>query len=563
MAVTMSTFYKFDSRGLPDTLKSTAAQSAFVEKVAKLLQNDAEDHAYLAAVVGMLVVDGFNDVTSASFTNGFWSIRGEAAGSVKQSDGVTDVPNRDIYDTTAADLKRLPGHKNYVYYQELATVARRLIENAGEIPPDEPAFFGQIRSFADDYSEHGPEGETLDLPDLSSSGSADSVDDIRPDNIRAVAVIHASNQLEQLGLFRAVDSITETFMNGQLPVGFGSGGKQLDDYYWNSEFRLSEPARHMQYARVVGAASSEQSTEVQPNGQFDTLMLRFVSALAEYDRQRRVADIVGSQGSSALSLTAEQVRSAGRNLAANTSLYGWGGTQFAARRLAGHIQTAFKILGSSEIQSAYGVSGPYQVIERVSTQDTGSSANIVKFRTLADAGQKMLNIVAKYSTVWNGSSGKPLFPDEGGSGTAAVADATSAVADAITAGFSATIAAFSKKQNGEVDHVEAAGGQPDEQPAPAAASTSSSGTPSDISAADQAELMRQAGNWLSVQGIKNDQVEQNAEPSETQYAPSIPTFGPSGGSSNGDLSGQIQQMINTGQAPSIDQLKNLVMPGSH
>ena len=380
MAVTMSTFYKFDTRGLPDTLKDAAAQDAFVQKVAGLLQTTRSTMRTLAAVVGMLVVDGFNDITLPSFTNGFWSIRGEAAGSVKQSDGVTDVQNKDIYDTTASDLKRLPGHKSYVYYQELAAVSRRLIANADKIPPDEPAFFGQIRSFADDYSVNGPAGDTLDLPDLTASGSADSVDDIRPDNIRAVAVIHASNQLEQLGLFRAVDSITETFMNGQLPVGFGSGGKQLDDYYWNSEFRLSEPARHMQYARVVGAPSTEKSTKVQPNTQFDDLMLRFVSALAEYDRQRRVADIVGSQGSTALSLTAEQVRTAGRNLAANASLYGWGGTQFAARRLATHIQTAFKILGTSEIQSAYGVTGPYQVIERVSTQDTGSSANIVKFR---------------------------------------------------------------------------------------------------------------------------------------------------------------------------------------
>ena len=561
MAIKISRNYKFDSRGLPDTLKSPDQQHAFVDKVGELLQNDASDEAYLAAVVGMLVLDGYNYISSPSFTNGFWTIRGEAAGGVKQSDGSPDVPNRHIYDTTVTDLKALPGHKSYVYFQELATVARRLIANADEIPPNEPAFFGQIRGFADDYSQQGPTGDTLDLPDLTSTGTASAVDDIRPDNIRAVAVIHASNQLEQLGLFRTVDSITETFMNGQLPVGFGSGGKQLDDYYWKSEFRLSEPARHMQYARVVGAPSTEKSVDVAPNTQFDDLMMRFVSALAEYDRQRRVADIVGSQGSNALSLTAEQVRSAGRSLAANTSLYGWGGTQFAARRLASHIQTAFKILGSSEIQSAYGVNGPYQVIERVSTQDTGSSANIVKFRTLADAGQKILNIVAKYSTVWNSSQGNPLFADEGGAGTAAVANATTAVADAITAGFTATIAAFSNKNAGAAAAMH---NQPAAQPAPAAPSNPTSGATYDIAPEDQAELMRQAGNWLSVQGIKNDQVEQYSEPAETQYAPSIPTFGPSGGSSgNGDISGQIQQMISTGQAPSLDQLKNLVMPGAH
>lgn len=550
MAVTMSTLFSFDPRGLPDGLADQAAQDALVQKVADMLQNDAQDHAYLAAVVGMLVLDGFTDITSPSFTNGFWTIRGEASGSIKESDGVTDVENKSVYDTTVNDLKKLPGHRSYVYYQELAAVARKLIANADQIPPDEAAFFGQIRSFADDYSENGPAGDTLDLPDLTSGGAADSVDDIKPDNIRAVAVIHASNQLENLGLFRTIDSITETFMNGQLPVGFDKGGRLLDKYYWNAEFRLSEPARHMQYARVVGAPSTEPSTDVQPNTQFDDLMLRFVSALAEYDRQQRVADIVGGQKSSALALTAEQVRTAGRNLAANASLYGWGGTQFAARRLADHVQVAFDILGATEVQSAYGVNGPWQVIERVSTQNTGSSPNIVKFRTLADAGQKILNIVAKYASAWSGSTGKPLFADEGGTGTAAVADA-------LSEGFARTIEALTGQAR-----LAARGNAG--APAGAGAAGTATAAASDISPADQAELMRQSGNWLSVQGIKNDQVEQYSEPSETQYAPSLPSMSPTASTSNnGDISGEIQKMINTGQAPSIDQLKSLVMPGSH
>ena len=123
-----------------------------------------------------------------------------------------------------------------------------------------------------------------------------------------------------------------------------------------------------------------------------------------------MSDIVSGQRTSALSLTAEAVRQAGRNLAANASLYGWGGTQFAARRLAKHVSTAFDILSNPDIQAAYGVDGPYKVVERVATEQWGAAPNIVKYRALAEAGRNILNIIAKYSTIWSGTD-RPLFND--------------------------------------------------------------------------------------------------------------------------------------------------------
>jgi hypothetical protein len=346
-------------------------------------------------------------------------------------------------------------------------------------------------------------------------------------------------------------------MNGQLPVGFDRGGRALDDYYWTSEFRLSEAARHTQYSRVLGEPSSEKSVDVQPNTQLGDHMIRFISALAEYDRQQRVADIVGGQRASALTLTAEQVRSAGRNLAANASLYGWGGTQFAARRLADHVHKAFKILGAPEIQNAYGVDGPWKVIERVSAQEFGTTPNIAKYRTLADAGQKILNLVAKYAAVWTGSTGRPLFEDDGNSGTAAIADA-------FAEGFARTIQELKSGQTAMAAmHAAGAGGAVGG--GSSAAATAPATATADISREDQAELMRQAGNWLSVTGTKSDQVEQYSEPSESQYAPSIPTLAPmSQPSGNGsDGMDQLRQMVSSGQVPSLDQLKTLVLPGTH
>jgi hypothetical protein len=87
----------------------------------------------------------------------------------------------------------------------------------------------------------------------------------------------------------------------------------------------------------------------------------------------------------------------------------------------------------------------------------------------------------------------------------------------------------------------------------------------DIDDADRDELMRQAGNYIAVTGIKDDAVEQLSQPSEAQYAPSIPGLtGTAMPATNGSGAGldQLRQMVAQGQVPSLDQLKNLVMPSS-
>jgi hypothetical protein len=550
--------FQFDQRTLPDNLKSTDARDKFVDAVLQLMQSSASgaqrDDALFAAVVGMLVLDGHTDPTAASFEDGFWAVRGESAGSTIASDGKTKVANKAVYQKVASQISKFPGHEGIVFYQELAEVSRKLLENASEIPVDNPGFVSQIRVYDDDYMTNGPQGgDTLDLPDLDQGAAAP--DDIQPDNVRAVAVIYVGYQLEQLRLFEVVDRVAETWWNGQLPIGFDRGSKALDDYFWSTEFRLSPPARHMQYSRVLGATGGEVSQEVQPNTQFSDLWIRLVASLAEYDRQQRIGDIVGGQRANALTLTGEGIRQAGRNLAANASLYGWGGTQFAARRLARHVSTSFAILNTPEIQAAYGVDGPYKVIERVATEQWGAAPNIVKYRALAEAGKNILNLIAKYSSIWSGSTGKPLFNDPATTSQSDVAIGT------LAESFNALAAAIKGAQNPDVAGVPAAagggGGAPSLDGSNPAAATA------DISDADRDELLRQAGNVIAVQGIKDDTVAQFSQPAEAQYAPSIPTFAPPGAGNGQAGIDQLRQMVSQGQVPSMDQLKNLVMPGAN
>ena len=181
--------------------------------------------------------------------------------------------------------------------------------------------------------------------------------------------------------------------------GHRPGTKALDDYYWSSEFRLSDSARHMQYGRVLGVPGGEVSTEVQPNTQLNDLWMRFIASLAEYDRQQRVSDIVSGQRTSALSLTGEagpagRAQPGGERVALRLGRHAVRGP---APRQAG--ATSFAILNNKEIQAAYGVDGPYKVIERVTTEQWGAAPNIVKYRAARRGrGRRSSTSLAKHAS---------------------------------------------------------------------------------------------------------------------------------------------------------------------
>ena len=211
-------------------------------------------------------------------------------------------------------------------------------------------------------------------------------------------------------------------------------------------------------------------------------------------------------------MTMENVRQKGHDLAANMSLYGYGYSHFAARRLNADLTAAFNLLKNPEVQRLLGVTNPYQVIERTATARQGKAPDIVRLRTMADAGKRILDIVARNAGAWTSASGLPLFPDLTGS--------NSVSNDAA------------------------------------------------ISMADTLELIRQTQFWLAVNGIQDQQVDNYSKPVVAPYAPSIPSMNGMNGSMpamNGGGAGsamdKIKQMVASGQAPTLDQLKSVLPTG--
>ena len=197
-------------------------------------------------------------------------------------------------------------------------------------------------------------------------------------------MIYFAAQLEQMRLFDMVDRIVEQFVNGQLPIGAGPAGRQLAGYYWSSSGRITAADRRKLYTRILG----EPGGDALPNSEFDDLWARFVGAVAAFSRQQTVGALM------------EAVRGSGRDLAVNLSTHGYGYAYFAARRLNQDIASAFAILKRPEIQKAYGVSSAYQVIERVASLGFGGAPAITRYRTRAETGKKILDILARNSSKW-------------------------------------------------------------------------------------------------------------------------------------------------------------------
>jgi hypothetical protein len=211
---------------------------------------------------------------------------------------------------------------------------------------------------------------------------------------------------------------------------------------------------------MMGAADGDIPKHIQPNTDFHDRFMGFIGSAAEFDRQNRISDLfnnslAGNRGRS-LAMTMENVRQKGHDLAANMSLYAYGYSHFAARRLNADLNSAFNILKNAQIQRLLGVNNPYQVIERVAIAKQGKSPDIVRLRTMADSGKRILDIVGRNVTAWTSANGLPLFPDLTGSVTG---------------------------------------------PGPSA-----------ISLQDTLELIRQTQFWLAVNGVQDQQVDTYSRP---------------------------------------------------
>jgi hypothetical protein len=232
-----------------------------------------------------------------------------------------------------------------------------------------------------------PSSIDIDLPDLEQQSDIE----ILRDNVLAMQGIYFASMMEELKVFQVIDKLLELFQQGMLPLGKGKAGDILYGYWKKSVNRLSETERRNLYSRAFGLPGGD-AVQGSPNRDFNELWLRFIAAVSSFIRQVQVDDLLRAR--MPMAVTQELVRKAGRDLAANLSLHGYGMAYFAATELQTQLNEMITLLSDDEIKNSFGARDMWQVIDQVATLELGGARNSIRYRTMATSGAIIMRWLA-------------------------------------------------------------------------------------------------------------------------------------------------------------------------
>lgn len=273
--------------------------------------------------------------------------------------------------------------------KNIAAVVRKLVNDG--VTADDPWISSRLESSFNMQTGvvSGAPASALEimLPDLEEAVDIEIV----TENLNAVQAIYFAYQLEEMRLFQVMERIVELFRQGLLPLGRGSVGDYLFNYYKKAAERITEGERRDLYMRVFGAPGGNPANE--PNRDFNELWLRFVSAVSSFARQLTVERMLRSTVPVAVSQ--EQVRKAGRDLGANLSRNGYGIAYYAAVEMQQTILEFRDVLQNAELRNAFGARDMWQVIDQVNVNYLGGAKNTHRYRTQSRSGAVIIRWIAK------------------------------------------------------------------------------------------------------------------------------------------------------------------------
>lgn len=412
---------KLDSDGVVEPRFKAAQENL------QLLGTDVRDHnggffanfdnaaKQLAAVVGIVAADGVPppeyhlDSATPPFDPGAEQRRQKFGKAVAAAQGEY-VTNFALFDAVLPILQRI-GRKeraDEVKAIEWAQVVRYLLEHGITDPAREPQLGRRVDEALDSIQNVGddlpPSDISIgDLPDLDATADTEII----KDNVRALQPAYFASMFEELKVFQVVDKLVELFQNGILPVGKGDAADGLFKYWKETATRVSEAERRSHYARTLGYVGGDVD---MPNREFNELFLRFVSAVREVVRQNTVDQLITATRPAAINQ--QQVRNAGRALASNLSLHGFGIAHCMATELQKQVKDVLNLLSHPDILNAYGARDPWQVIDQVAATELDGARNSVKYRTMAASGAIIIAWLADHTRELLAPYGNILDMDE-------------------------------------------------------------------------------------------------------------------------------------------------------
>lgn len=249
------------------------------------------------------------------------------------------------------------------------------------------------------------EGAPISSTEISLPEFDDATDQVavRENLLGAQAVAFAAH-CEDMNMFQVVEKCVDLFRTGLLPISRGKAGDYLYSYLKKSAERMNQSERMDLYRQVLGRDDGDPSTPGNP--EFKELWLRFIAAVSNFGRQLSVDRMLRTNVP--VSVSQEQVRKAGRDLAANLSVHSFGIVRFAAAELQQTILEFRDVLSDPELRGCVGARDMWQFIDQVNANYLGGLRNTHQHRTQARSTAVVIRWLANHSDRLAGRYGEVI-----------------------------------------------------------------------------------------------------------------------------------------------------------
>ncbi|GAB1595827.1 hypothetical protein [Lysobacter claricitrinus] len=286
--------------------------------------------------------------------------------------------------------------------RNVAALVRRLA--ATGVTANDPWLTSRIQN-GYDMQSGVIEGAPISSSEISLPEFDDATDQVavRENLLGAQAVAFAAS-CEDMNMPQVVEKIVDLFRTGLLPVSRGKAGDYLYSYLKKSAERMTQNERLDLFRQVLGRNEGDPS--VPGNTEFKELWLRFVAAVSSFGRQLSVDRMLRTNVPVAVSQ--EQVRKAGRDVAANLSVHSFGIVRFAAAELQQTILEYRDLLSDAELRSCFGARDMWQVMDQVNANYLGGPRNTHRYRTQARSSAVIIRWLANHSDRLAGRYGEVI-----------------------------------------------------------------------------------------------------------------------------------------------------------
>lgn len=249
------------------------------------------------------------------------------------------------------------------------------------------------------------EGAPISSTEISLPEFDDASDQVavRENLLGAQAVAFAAH-CEDMNMFQVVEKCVDLFRMGLLPISRGKAGDYLYSYLKKSAERMTQNERLDLYRQVLGRNEGDPATPGNP--EFKELWLRFIAAVSNFGRQLSVDRMLRTNVP--VSVSQEQVRKAGRDLAANLSVHSFGIVRFAAAELQQTILEFRDALSDPELRGCVGARDMWQLIDQVNANYLGGLRNTHQHRTQARSSAVVIRWLANHSDRLAGRYGEVI-----------------------------------------------------------------------------------------------------------------------------------------------------------